>query len=173
MYRLMYPMRTYLVVSGRDEETNVMAADWVTVLSHRPFMVGVAVSPKRYTHGLIKKYGEFVLSVPTLEMLDDVWIAGTRRGPPKLDEMEVTLVPSTKVSVPSIKEAAANLECRVVDSRDYGDHTFFVGEVVGHTYDENVFAPNSVNLEAGLLAHVSWADFVTFEKRVHKPSERL
>ncbi len=59
MYRLLYPpMRTYLVISGKDEEANVMAADWVTVLSHRPFMVGVAVSPpRRYTHGLSKSTG--------------------------------------------------------------------------------------------------------------------
>lgn len=173
MYRLLYPMRTYLVVSGRGDETNVMAADWVTVLSHRPFMVGVAVSPRRYTHGLIRKYGEFVISVPTLKMLDEVWIAGTKSGPSKLEEMGITLVPSKKVSVPSIREAAANLECRVVDARDYGDHTFFVGEVMGSTYDEGVFGSNRVSLEAGLLAHVSWADFVTFEKHVHKPSERL
>lgn len=173
MYRLLYPMRTYLVVSGKDEEANVMAADWVTVLSHKPFMVGVAVSPRRYTHGLIKKYGEFVISVPTLKMLDDVWIAGTKSGPSKLKKMTITLVPSKKVSVPSIKEAAANLECRVADARNYGDHTFFVGEVVDYTYDENVFSPRSVDLGAGLLAHVSWADFVTFEKRIYKPAERL
>lgn len=96
MYRLLYPMRTYLVISGKDEEANVMAADWVTVLSHRPFMVGVAVSPRRYTHGLIKKYGEFVISVPTLKMLDDVWIAGTKSGPSKLKEMSITLVPSKR-----------------------------------------------------------------------------
>ncbi|AMQ18909.1 flavin reductase family protein [Thermococcus peptonophilus] len=173
MYRLLYPMRTYLVVSGKDEETNIMAADWVTVLSHRPFMVGVAVSPKRYTHRLIKKYGEFVISVPTLKMLDDVWIAGTRSGPSKLGEMNITLVPSKKVSVPSIKEAAANIECRVADARDYGDHTFFVGEVVDYTYYESVFSPRSVSIKVGLLAHVSWADFVTFEKRIYKPTERL
>ncbi|MCD6196326.1 MAG: flavin reductase, partial [Staphylothermus sp.] len=49
-YRLLYPLRTYLIVSGRmSEEVNVMTADWVTVLSHKPVLVGVAISPKRYT----------------------------------------------------------------------------------------------------------------------------
>ena len=61
MYRLLYPMRTDLIVSGRlGEEVNVMAADWVTVLSFRPEIVGVAISLKRYTHRLIEKYGEFM-----------------------------------------------------------------------------------------------------------------
>ncbi|MCD6301672.1 MAG: flavin reductase, partial [Staphylothermus sp.] len=68
-YRLIYPKRTYLIVSGRlDEEVNIMTADWVTVLSHKPTLVGVAVSPKRYTHKLIEKYGEYVIAVPSKDM---------------------------------------------------------------------------------------------------------
>ncbi|ASJ01207.1 flavin reductase family protein [Thermococcus gorgonarius] len=169
MYRLMYPMRTYLIVSGRGEEVDVMAADWVTVLSHRPFLIGVAISPKRYTHGLVKRYGEFVVSVPGLDMLRDVWIAGTKSGPSKLREMNVTLVPSKAVSTPSIKEAIANLECRVVDKRTYGDHTLFVGEVVGYSHKKDAFENDRPNLRYKFLAHASWADFLTFEERFYRP----
>ncbi len=43
-YHLLYPLRTYLIVAGRGDEVNVMTADWVTVLSRDPFIVGVAVS---------------------------------------------------------------------------------------------------------------------------------
>lgn len=168
-YRLLYPMRTYLVVAGKGEETNIMAADWVTVVSFEPFMVGVAVSPKRHTWRLIKKYREFVISVPSLDMLPDVWIAGTRHGPEKLKEMKITLVPSKTVETPSIKEALANVECKLVDERDYGDHTWFVGEVVGSSYSNDAFEGGKPNLEAEFLAHAAWTDFVTFEKRVHHP----
>ncbi|BAA29950.1 flavin reductase family protein [Pyrococcus horikoshii] len=167
-YRLLYPMRTYLIVSGHGEETNVMAADWVTVVSFDPFIVGVAVAPKRTTHKLIKKYGEFVISVPSLDVLRDVWIAGTKKGPSKLKEMSVTLIPSKKVKVPSIEEALANIECRVIDARSYGDHTFFVGEVVGYTYKDYAFEKGKPNLKAKFLAHVSWSEFVTFSEKVHK-----
>ncbi|ASJ08156.1 hypothetical protein A3L11_02500 [Thermococcus siculi] len=168
-YRLLYPMRTYLIVSGRREEANVMAADWVTIVSARPFMVGVAVAPGRVTHGLIRKYGEFVVSVPSLEMLDDVWVVGTKHGPKKLGETSITLVPSKVVGTPGIKEALANLECRVIDGRDYGDHTWFVGEVVGSSYREEAFPDDSPNLEANFLAHASWTDFVTFGRRIYRP----
>lgn len=170
-YRFIYPMRTYLVVAGKGEETNVMAADWVTILSAKPLMVGVAIAPQRYTWKLVKKYKEFVISVPSLDMLDDVWIAGTKRGPEKLKEMNVTLVPSKAIETPSIKEALANLECRVVDERDYGDHTWFVGEVVGSSYQEHAFRDGKPNLEAGFLAHAAWTDFVTFEKKVYRPGK--
>lgn len=169
MYHLIYPMRTYLVVSGQGDEANVMAADWVTVLSHQPSLIGVAISPKRYTHKLISKYQEFVISVPSLEMLEDVWIAGTKSGPSKLREMNMTLVPSKKINTPSIKEALANIECKVVDARDYGDHTWFVGEIVEYTYNEEAFPKESPNVrKANFLAHAAWTDFVTFEKRIYK-----
>ncbi|WP_457752733.1 flavin reductase family protein [Thermococcus sp.] len=167
-YRLLYPMRTYLIVSGNGEEADVMAADWVTILSHAPFMVGVAVSPKRYTHKLISIYREFVVSVPSLDMLKDVWIAGTKSGPSKLKEMDITLVPSTKVKTPSIKGALANIECKVIDAREYGDHTWFVGEVVGWSYNEEAFKNGKPNLKAKFLAHAAWTDFVTFEEKIYR-----
>lgn len=169
MLRLLYPMRTYLIVSGRGDECNVMAADWVTMISMNPLIIGVSIAPTRYTHGLIKKYGEFVVSVPTLDMLGDVWIAGTESGPQKLKKMRITLVPSKKVATPSIKEAAANLECRVIDSRDYGDHTLFVAEVVSYTFSEEAFKEGKPNLRARFLAHVGLRDFTTFEERIYNP----
>jgi len=161
-------MRTYLIVSGHGEEANVMAADWVTVISFEPFILGVAISPKRTTHWLVKKYGEFVVSVPSLEMLRDVWIAGTKKGPSKLKEMNITLIPSRKVKVPSIKEALANIECKVIDAKDYGDHTFFVGKVVDYTYDDRAFKGGKPNIKAKFLAHVSWSEFVTFSEEVYR-----
>ena len=169
-YRLLYPMRTYLIVSGRlGEVVNVMAADWVTILSADPFMVGVAVSPKRYTHGLIRKYGEFVVSVPSIDMIEDVWIVGTESGPEKLRKTKFTLVKAKKINTPVIKEALANLECRVVDSRDYGDHTWFVGEVVDYSYREDAFENMEPKPEAGFLAHLAWNKFIGFSKEVVKP----
>ena len=161
-------MRTFLIVSGGDEEINVMTADWVTVLSSKPFMVGVAVAPKRYTHRLIEKYGEFVVSVPTLEVLKDVWIAGTRSGSKKLEKMGASFIDSKKIATKSIGEAVANLECNLVDKRRYGDHTFFVGEVLHYTYNEAAFRNSKPNLKYNFLAHVALNEFVTFEDKIHK-----
>ncbi len=166
MYRLLYPLRTYLIVSGTGDEVNIMAADWVTVLSFKPEIVGVAISPRRYTHKLITKYGEFVISVSSVDMLKDVWIAGTESGPQKLGKMNVTLTPSKTVSVPSIKEALANIECKVIDARDYGDHTFFAGKITGYTYDLQVFKNNEPDPGAGFLAHIARNKFITFKDEI-------
>ncbi len=170
MYRLLYPLRTYLIVSGRlGEEVNVMAADWVTVVSADPFMVAVAIAPARYTHRLIKKYGEFVLSVPSLDMLRDVWIAGSEHGPEKLKKTKLKFKQAMRVKTPIIDGALANLECRVVDERVYGDHSLFVGEVVAQHYREDAFKSNEPVLTAGFLAHTAWNKFTTFKNEIYTP----
>lgn len=167
MYRLLYPLRSYLIVSG-NEVTDVMTADWLTVISYKPFILGVSIAPKRYTHKLIEKEKEFVVSVPTLEMLEDVWIAGTKSGPEKLKDMKINLIDSKKVKVKSIKEAVANLECRLIDKKNYGDHTFFVGEVVNYEYNEEAFKNGKPSLHFNFLAHLALNEFVTFDKEIYK-----
>lgn len=168
MYHVLYPLRTYLIVSGGKEKTNVMTADWVTPLSFNPFLVGIAISPKRFSHGLIEKYGEFVIAVPSLEMLKQVWIAGTKSGPEKLKEMDITFINSEKISTPSIKQALANLECKVVEKVKTGDHDFFIGEVVNISYDKEFFEKKKPNLKKKPLAHVSGNEFTSFEDKTYK-----
>jgi len=97
-----------------------MATDRVTVVSADPFIIAVSISPKRYIHKLILRYKEFMVSVPTIEILKDVWLFGLRSGPDKLSEARVTLEKPVAVSVPLIKEAVANLECKVIGMHDYG-----------------------------------------------------
>lgn len=167
MYHLLYPLRTYLIVSGHDE-TNVMTADWLTILSYKPLIIGVAIAPKRYTHKLIKECKEFVVSVPTLEMLKDVWIAGTKSGPGKVKDMGISFVDSKKVKVKSIKEAVANMECKLIDERNYGDHTLFVGEVIAYTYDKKAYRQYKPIIETNFLAHLALNEFVTFDKQIHR-----
>ncbi len=156
MLEYLYPLRTYLIVSG-VEKPNVMTADWVVPLSFDPPMLGVAIGHRRYTHRLIKECGEFVVAVPTIELLKDVWVAGTLSGAKedKISKMGVTLVNSKKVRVPSIKECQANIECRVVKEVETGDHTLFVGEILDVTYGD-AFASGKPDLNYRFVMHASF-----------------
>ncbi|MEM2715632.1 MAG: flavin reductase family protein [Candidatus Thermoplasmatota archaeon] len=164
MYHLLYPLRTYLIVSGNKEEKNVMTADWLIPISYKPFILCVSISPKRYTHKLIKKYGEFVVGVPTMEMLNDVWVGGTKSGPEKLSKMKISFIPSKKVKTMSIKEAVANIECRVIDEKNYGDHTLFIGEVLSYSYSKEAFKNSMPNIDFKFIAHVHTNEFITFDR---------
>lgn len=170
MLEYLYPLRTYLIVSG-VEKPNVMAADWVVPLSFSPPMLGVAIGHKRYTCSLIKKYGEFVVAVPTIELLKDVWMAGTTTGARenKFEKLNLTLVQSKKVKVPSIKECQANLECKVVKEVETGDHTFFVAEIVDATLGD-AFTKGKPDLNYKFILHAAFGkSFTTNVKEVFEP----
>jgi len=172
MLEYLYPIRTYLIVSGTMEKPNVMTADWVVPLSFNPPMCGVAIGHTRYTKKLIDEYKEFVVAVPTIELLKDVWIAGTVSGANvnKAEKMGVTFVPSKKVKVPSIKECQANLECKVVNAVETGDHVFYVGEIVDVTYGD-AFKSGSPDVENyRFIMHVDiGAKFTTNSSEIYKP----
>lgn len=166
-------MRTYLVVSGRlGEEIDVMAADWVTVVSAQPLMVAVSIAPSRYTFKLVKSYREFVISVPSVKMLKDVWITGSESGPAKLSKTKLEFAPANKVKVPIIKNALANLECRVVGEHPYGDHVLFVGDVLAYHYSAEAYENWEPKPGAGFLAHLAWNKFITFAEQVLYPEAR-
>lgn len=170
MLEYLYPLRTYLVVSG-VERPNVMTADWVVPLSFSPPLLGVAVGHTRYTHRLIRESGEFVIAVPTLELLKDVWIAGTVSGERenKFGRLSLTPVKSEKVKVPSIKECQANLECKLVKEVEVGDHTLFVGEIVNVTYGD-AFMHGEADLNYSFILHVSFGkNFTTNSNEKFEP----
>ncbi len=169
MLEYLYPVRTYLIVSG-VEKPNVMAADWVVPLSFQPPLIGVSVGHTRYTHNLIKEHKEYVVAVPTIEMLKEIWVAGTQSGPEKIKNMRITFVKSKKVKVPSIKECQANLECKVVKEVDVGDHTLFIGEVVDVSYGDAFrgYKPDIKNYR--FVMHVSLGrDFTTNSSELFSP----
>ena len=105
-----------LVGAGRDGRANPMAISWWLLgrfYHDRPVSV-VAVKPTRYTFGLLEESGEYVVSVLADPWRDAVAFCGSHSGrdADKLQATGLTAAPSLCVSVPSIKEAAANFECR-------------------------------------------------------------
>ena len=166
----LYPLRTFLVVAGTIEKPNAMTADWVTPLSFRPTLLGVSIGHTRYTKKLIEKEKDFVVAVPTLELLKDVWVAGTVSGVKvnKAEEMSVTFVESKKVKAPSIKECQANLECKVVNEVDVGDHTFFVGEIVNVSYGDAFKEKPDIKSDKFIM-HLMGRDFTTNSSEIYNP----
>ncbi|MEM4718188.1 MAG: flavin reductase family protein [Desulfurococcaceae archaeon] len=168
-FRLLYPLRTYLLVTGRyGEEVDVMAIDWVTIVSVDPFIIAISVAPTRYSYGLIERHNEFVLSVPGLDILRDVWITGSERGPGKLAKTSLLFEPGLKVKTPIIKNAIANLECRVLRKEKIGDHVLVLAEIVAYTYKKEAYEGEFPKLTTGFIAHIGRNKFTTFIDEIYE-----
>jgi len=81
IFEMLYPAPVILVTSVDGEgKPNIITLAWATPTSYDPPMVALAVRPERYSYGLIKGTGEFVVNVPTRGLLGAVMACGTTSG---------------------------------------------------------------------------------------------
>jgi flavin reductase (DIM6/NTAB) family NADH-FMN oxidoreductase RutF len=141
-YTYAAPLPAILVtaVDGRGRP-NIITLTWHSPISIEPPLYGISVNPKRYTHELIVKGGEFVINFPPFRLLEKVHYCGSVSGREvdKFRQTGLTPLPSDKVRPPGIAECYLHLECRVAEGAVFGDHTWFVGQVLNIQADEGLF----------------------------------
>ncbi|HUU27372.1 MAG TPA: flavin reductase family protein [archaeon] len=131
--RLKYPEQVVLVLTvDRNNKVNVITLGWSMFTSHQPPMMAISVGLSRYSHEALTGRDEFVLAFPGRNMAKEALYCGTNSGRAvdKIIETGLELTDSLEVSVPLLKDAVANFECRIVERLLTGDHTIFVGQVV-------------------------------------------
>ncbi len=136
-----YPFPVTVVVSKFEDKVNMMSAVWHTQLSFDPPLYGVLISRKRFSHNLIEKSKQFTLNFLDYEFLETVAFVGSVSGR-ELDKAEVFDIPLKDgriIDVPILSESYAAYECELYDEREYGDHTLFVGKIVGVHYSEDAY----------------------------------
>ena len=125
----------YALVTSLDTkgQPNAMGIAWVTRTSFDPFLIMISVDKKRYSYEGILNNKEFVLNYPSEDQAEAAWICGTKSGRDgdKIEPSGLKLVNSKAVKVPTIEGATVAFECKVVDQIVTGDHTVFIGQVVG------------------------------------------
>ncbi len=124
-----------------EGKPDIITLAWATPVSHKPLVVAIAISPKRYSHDLIANSGEFVVNLPDMSMGEMSNWCGRKSGRryDKFEKTGWTVEPSTYIKTPRIAECYAALECKVINSVVAGDHTTFFGEVVGAFVNEGTF----------------------------------
>lgn len=145
--RLIGPKPTVLVTCIDSKgRANIIAIAACTVVSHEPAIYMVPVRYDRYSHDLIAESKEFVINVPTADLVEETEFCGTKSGRDvdKFAETGLVAVPASLVRPPLIKECPINIECKVIQSTKPGTHTLFFGEVVAAHVEEGLF-PDGFN----------------------------
>lgn len=169
IYRLMHPRLTVLVTCiDRRGRANIITLAWSMPTSIKPPMVAISVAPQRYSHKLISETKEFVVNIPTMEIARETLFCGRNSGRncDKFKETKLTPIPAKKVAPPLIKECAAHLECRVIDSITTGDHTVFVGEVVAASADQGIFDGKYDVKKVKPIYHLGGDEFLTVADKI-------
>ncbi|MCT7948211.1 flavin reductase family protein [Ancylothrix sp. C2] len=125
------PHGLYICGVKDGDEVNGFTASWVMQGSFTPPLVVNCVKNDSTSHAMIKSSGVFALSVLEAGQKDlaQKFFKPLRRAGNKFEDVDFYLGKET--GCPIISDTLGYVECRVIGSVEHGDHTVFVGEVVG------------------------------------------
>lgn len=138
-----FPKLTALVtVLDKQNVPNIITLAWHSPVSIKPPYYGISIAPNRYSHELVLESQEFVVNFAPFSIVDKLHYCGTHSGRKvnKFKHTGLTPMRSERVKPPRIQECYAHLECKLVTYQRYGDHTWFVGEVVAVSADNALFS---------------------------------
>ncbi|MDE6599961.1 MAG: flavin reductase family protein [Oscillospiraceae bacterium] len=154
---LLAPLPAVMVSCGTLEKANVLTVAWTGIVNTKPPMTYISVRPTRYSYGIIKESGEFVINLTTSKMVRETDFCGVKSGKDtdKLRKCGLHIEAATAVSAPIISESPLSLECRVVDIKPLGSHDMFLAEIVAVNVDGRyIDSKGKINLnQAGLMAY--------------------
>lgn len=121
-----------LVTSAWGGKTNIMTMGWHMMMEFTPALFGSIISNLNYSFGLIRKSGECVVNVPTVDLAGIVAGIGNCTGEDidKFERFGLTRTKARTVAAPLIAECYASFECRLYDGSQIGKYNLFIWEVV-------------------------------------------
>src|SRR4029453_5625103 len=107
-----------LVSSAYRGERNIMTMGWHMIMNSTPSLFGCFIWDQNHSRELIRRSGQCVVNVPTIDMIDVVIGVGNTHGGriDKFAKFGLTPATASKVEAPLIAECYANFECRLVDA---------------------------------------------------------
>lgn len=126
------------VIGAADGAERSCATGTCMYVSLDPALVAIAEHPGSRTAKLLRRTGEFSVSLLHASQQDVAMAAGrSAPGPDKFAALKIQAIEAPSgLTAPAVAGSIAILWCRVVDERPTGDHILFVGEVIAHRVDE-------------------------------------
>ncbi len=136
-----YPWATVMVSCiSAEGKPNIITIGASSVCSSNPPTVGIAVNPRRYSHGLIEAAGDFGVNIPGPEQVQATDFCGTRSGRDmdKFAAAGLTPQPASIITSPLIAECPVSLECKLIQTVSLGSHDWMIGQIVAAHVDEEL-----------------------------------
>jgi flavin reductase (DIM6/NTAB) family NADH-FMN oxidoreductase RutF len=134
-FTLLEPGPVVLVTTASGSKQNIMTLSWTMVMDFTPRFAFLTGS-WNYSYKALKKTGECVIAVPTVDMAKKVVQIGSCSGAEanKFEKFKLTPLKAENVSAPLVKECYANIECRIVDH--IKKHNIFILDGVAAWVDD-------------------------------------
>ena len=107
---LLNPEPPVLVSCGPLDKPNLITVGWCGTICTQPPMLSISVRPERYSHGLIRQSGVFVVNLPTEPLTRAVDWCGVKSGREvdKFAAMGLHAAPAAQVDTVVLEESPVN-----------------------------------------------------------------
>jgi flavin reductase (DIM6/NTAB) family NADH-FMN oxidoreductase RutF len=119
-----------VITTRAGELVQGMTANAISSLSLDPVMVLICVDKSTHTHGMLEAGGVFTVNILG-EHQEDVSRIFAKREEPEAGTMRGVPFRMGHTGSPIIEGCMAFMECRIAEVYEGGDHSIFLGEVVG------------------------------------------
>ena len=128
------PYGLYVVGSTEAETVGTIVANWVTQVSFSPAMIGIAIETDSRMKILIERSGVFCLNLLRAgdTGLAKAFLKAAESSGDSVNGREFT---RTKRGTPFLRDALGSIECEVTSALPSGDHTLFLGKIVGAAWN--------------------------------------
>ncbi len=127
MFKLSYGL--FVLTARENEKDNGCIINTVTQITSAPLQISIAVNKANFTHGMIRRTGEFVLSVlsesATFEVFKRFGFQSGKETNKFPDSSERAVNGICYIS----EHTNGIIAAKVTDSKDMGSHTVFFAEV--------------------------------------------
>lgn len=168
-HRVLAPRIGYIVTTqNKKGQVNAAVFSNLTSVSTDPERIIMGVYKPWDTIKNLRQTKEFVVNLPSKDLLEQVWICGDKHAgnpiPYGVNELEIaglTTIPSKKVKPPRVSECYAHLECKMLWMKDVGNHYLILGEVVSGSFTKGYLDDNYViDVDTCLpLMEITWNRF--------------
>jgi flavin reductase (DIM6/NTAB) family NADH-FMN oxidoreductase RutF len=148
------PSSTVLVSTiSKDGLRNVAPFAQIMVSSSRPPILALGISPKSDTYRNICDTKQFVVGIPTKDILEQL-VKAADKVDDEFAYVGFTPYPSDKVAPPKIRECSINIECELFSAQETGNHFIICGSVLAADCDEELeqFASDNVKMRTSFDA---------------------
>ena len=124
-----------LITSRGPHGDNIMSAEWTHQVSYQPGLILISLKTTEATYENIIKSKEFGVNLSGHDQNILASVAGGSSGKnvdkiAALKELGFKFSRARKINALMVEGAALNVECKLVNQIEVGDHVAFVGEAV-------------------------------------------
>lgn len=167
---MLFPVPAVMVTSvAPGSRPNIITVAWAGTICSDPPMLSISVREATHSYGLLKTSREFVVNVPTAELVPTLDYCGVASGRDvdKFAQTRLTALPASTVGAPLIAECPVNIECKVFKTLELGTHTMFLARITAVQVSKDALTPTGrLAVEIAGLAAYAHGDYYALGRKL-------